>query len=73
MTLHHEISRDVPVGHFHGFIFSECKFYVIYKGENHFQIRGLVAELHVFDYGGTTFVIWGGGGGLAVNVEHLCT
>ena len=27
----------------------------IYNGENHFQIRGPVAELHVFEYGGTTF------------------
>ena len=37
------------------FIFSESKFYAIYNGENHFQIRWLVAELHVFEYGGTTF------------------
>ena len=37
------------------FIFSESKFYAIYNGENHFQIRGLVAKLHVFEYGGTTF------------------
>ena len=42
-------------GHFHVFIISESKFYAIYNGENHFQIRGLVAELHVFEYGGTTF------------------
>ena len=55
MTLHHEMSRNVPDGHFHVLIFSESKFYAIYNGENHFQIRGLVAELHVFEYGGTTF------------------
>ena len=47
MTLHHEMSRSVPDGHFHVLIFSESKFYAIYNGENHFQIRGLVAELHV--------------------------
>ena len=44
----------MPDGHFH-VIFSESKFYAIYSGENHFQIRGLVAELHVVEYGGTTF------------------
>ena len=49
------MSRNVPDGHFHGFIFSEGKFYAIYIGENHFQIRGLVVELHVFEYGGMTF------------------
>ena len=37
------------------FIFSESNFYAIYNGENHFQIRGLVAELHDFEFGGTTF------------------
>ena len=55
MTLHHEMSRNVPDGHFHVFIFSESKFYAIHNGENHFQIRGLEAELHAFQYGGTTF------------------
>ena len=45
----------MPDGHFHVFFFSESKFYAIYNGENHFQIRGLMAELHVFEYGGTTF------------------
>ena len=55
MTLHHEMSRNVPDAHFHVFIFSGSKFCAIYNGENHFQIRGLVAELHVFEYGGTTF------------------
>ena len=55
VTLHHKMSRNVPDGHFHVFIFSESKFYAIYNGEKHFQIRGLVAELHVFEYGGTTF------------------
>ena len=34
---------------------SESKSYTIYNGENHFLIRGLVAELHVFEYGGMTF------------------
>ena len=48
MTLHLEMSCNVPDGHFHVFIFSESNFYAIYNGENHFQIRGLVAELHVF-------------------------
>ena len=37
------------------FVFSESKFYAIYNGENHFQIRGLMAKLHVFEYGATTF------------------
>ena len=45
----------MPDGHFHVLIFSENKFYAIYNSENHFQIRGLVAELHVFEYGSTTF------------------
>ena len=45
----------MPDGHFHIFIFSESKFYAISNGENHFQIRGLVDELHVSEYGGTTF------------------
>ena len=35
------MSRGVPDGHFHVFIFSESKFYAIYNGENHLQIRGL--------------------------------
>ena len=43
VTLHHEMSCNVPDGRFHVFIFSESKFYAIHKGENHFQIRGLVA------------------------------
>ena len=55
MTLHHEMNRSVPDGHFRVFIFSESKLYAIYKGESHFQIRGLVAKLHVFEYDGTTF------------------
>ena len=55
VTLHHEMSRNAPDGHFHVITFSESKIYVIYNGENHFQIRGLVAELHVFEYSGTTF------------------
>ena len=54
MTLHHEMSRNVPDGHFHVLIFSESKFYAFYNGENHFQIRALVAEQHVFEYGDTT-------------------
>ena len=45
----------MPDGHFHVLIFSESKFYTIYKGETHFQISGLVAELNVFDYSCTTF------------------
>ena len=55
VTLHHEMSRNVPDGLFHVFIFSESKFYAIYNGENHFQIGGLVAELPAFEYGGRTF------------------
>ena len=43
------------MSHFHVLIFSESKFDAIYNGENHFQIRGLEAELQVFEYGGTTF------------------
>ena len=43
----------MPDGHFHVFIFSKGQFYALYNGEKHFQIRGLVAELHVFEYGGT--------------------
>ena len=49
----------MPDGHFHVFIFSESKFYASYNGENHFQIRGLVAELHVFEYGGMTLGTFG--------------
>ena len=49
------MSRNAPDGHFHVSIISESKFHAIYSGENHFQIRGLVAELHVFEYGGMTF------------------
>ena len=45
----------MPDGHFHIFIFSENKFYAFFNGENHSQIRGLVAELHVCEYGGTIF------------------
>ena len=45
----------MPDGHFHVFIFSESKINAIYNGEDHFEIRGLVAELYAFDYGGTTF------------------
>ena len=55
VTLHHEMSRNVLDGHFHVFIFSESKLYAICNGENYFQIRGLVAKLHVFEHGGTTF------------------
>ena len=46
---------NVPDGHFHVFIFSERTFYAIYNGETLFQIRRLVAELHGFEHGGTTF------------------
>ena len=37
------------------FLFSESKSYAIYNAENHFKIGGLVAEIHVFEYGGMTF------------------
>ena len=43
------MNRNVPDGHFHVFMFSESKFYVIYNGENHFQIRGLATELQFFN------------------------
>ena len=49
------MSRNVPDGHYSCFIFSESKFYAIYNEESHFQIRELVADLCVFEYGGTTF------------------
>ena len=49
------MSRNLSDGHFHVFIFSESTFYAIYNGEKHLQIRELVVELHVFEYGGTTF------------------
>ena len=39
----------MPDGHFHVFTFSESKFYANYNGENHFRIRGIVAELHVLN------------------------
>ena len=68
VTLHHKMSRNVPDGHFHVFIFSASKLYAISNGENQFQIRGLVAELHVLEYGGTTFGILRK---LALNVERL--
>ena len=42
------MSRNLPDDHFHVFIISESKFYAIYNGENHIQIRQLAAELHVF-------------------------
>ena len=59
VTLHHEMSRNVPDGHFHVFTFSESKFYAFYNDENHFQIRELVANLHVFEYGGTPLGAFG--------------
>ena len=43
------MSRNVPDGHFHVFTFSESEFYACYKGGNHFEIRELVAELHVLN------------------------
>ena len=70
MTLHHKLSRKVPDGHFHVFIFPESKFDAIYIGETHFQIRGLMAELHGFEYGGTTFELLGKHG-LNVKISKL--
>ena len=49
------MSRNVPDGYFHVFIFSESKIDAIYNGENYFQVRGLVTDLHAFEYAGTTF------------------
>ena len=54
VALHHGMSLHVPDGHFH-VIFSQSKCYALYNGENHFQSRELVAELHVFEYGDTTY------------------
>ena len=45
----------MPDGNFHVFKLSESKFVATYNGENHFQIRGLAAELHAFEYGRMTF------------------
>ena len=58
----------MPDGYFRVLIYSESKFYDIYNGENHFQVRGQVAELHVFEYGGTTF---GTFEKIALNVEDF--
>ena len=49
------MNRNVPDGHFHVLTFSESNFYAFYNGENHFQIRELVAELHAFECCCTTF------------------
>ena len=59
VTLHHEMSRNVPDGHFPVLCFLRVNFYAIYNGENHFQIRGQVAELHAFEYCGTTYGTFG--------------
>ena len=48
------MSRNVPDGHFHIFVFSESKIDSLYNVEIYFQIRELVAEIHAFEYGGTT-------------------
>ena len=55
VTLHQGMSFNVPNGYFHVFIVSESKFCALYNSQNHFQIRELVAEQHVFGYVGTTF------------------
>ena len=49
MTVHHEVSRNVPDGHFHVFIFSESKFDAICNSENHFQIKGIVASYMILN------------------------
>ena len=41
------------------FMFSESKFYALYNGENLFQIRELVADRQVFEYGGMTYCTFG--------------
>ena len=66
------MSRKVPDGQFHvvSFIFSESKFDAVYIGDTHFQIRGLMAELHGFEYGGTTFELLGKHG-LNVKISKL--
>ena len=48
------MSRNVPDSHFPVFIVFESKLYAFYNGETLFQIRGLAAELHAFEHGGTT-------------------
>ena len=55
VTLRRSMSLSALDGHFHVFFFrvSESQFCALYNGENHFQIRELVAELHAFEYGGT--------------------
>ena len=64
-------SLNVPDGHFLDFIFSVSKFYALYNGENHFQMRELLAELHVFEYGGTTYGTLKNLTNLALNVEDF--
>ena len=44
------MSRNAPDSHFHVFTFSESGIFSLYNGENHFQIRELVAELRVIEY-----------------------
>ena len=44
----------MPDSHFPVFIVFESKLYAFYNGETLFQIRGLAAELHAFEHGGTT-------------------
>ena len=50
VTFHHEMSRNVPDGHFH-------VLYILKVNSMLFTMvktRGLVAELQVFECGGTT-------------------
>ena len=39
VTLHHGMSFSLLDVHFHIFILSESKFYALFNGENHFQIK----------------------------------
>ena len=50
------------------FTFSKSKFYAVYNGETHFEISGLVAELHDFEY---VVRHWGLLGTLALDVEDF--
>ena len=59
----------MPDGHFHVFIFSESKIDSIYNVENHFQIRGLAAELHALNMVVRHSVLLRK---LALNVEDIC-
>ena len=51
--------RNGPDSHYHVFMLSESKFYAIYNGEKTFSNHRTRGQLHVFEYGGTTFGTFG--------------